>query len=299
MPQPILFASKFIIGAALLTWALSLVSFDGVLAALSDLTLVDIGAVVGLFIIAHGTNALKLRILLPQLSRPQALRFTMIAVLYATALPGQLAGDAVKAFRLTRASSRAGNVSAIIAAVAVDKATGLFALLLLTGLGLGLSIQAFGDEIATFVGLGLSLIVLLFFVLLIVPTPQFIKKSIANFDAWRQVSLSTGALFQSLSMGILYQAVSIAIFAILGASLGLDLSMASWAVVVGLVSIILLLPVTIAGVGLRETSLVAIMTALGQSGSAALALSLVLLLFNVLGAVVGLFADLAGSDKNT
>ena len=105
------------------------VPLDGVLVAFSQLRPVDVALAVVLYFAAHGVNALKLRLLLSQLSVRQALRFTMIAVLYGTALPGQLAGDAVKAFRLTRAASRAGDVSATISAVTIDKVLGLFALL--------------------------------------------------------------------------------------------------------------------------------------------------------------------------
>ena len=292
-------AVKVLIGAALLATVLMHVPLDGAFVALSRLAPGDTAVAVILYSAAHGVNALKLRLLLPQLSIRQSLRFTMIAVLYGTALPGQLAGDTVKAFRLTRAASRAGDVSSTIAAVAVDKTIGLFALLLLTVIGLGREATVLGPGMVRVVGAGLVVFVLSLAVIVAAPVPPVLEKWTAEFSAWRRIALRPGTLLQSLFLGVIFQSLSIAVFAVLGTAMGLDFSIAAWAVVVGLVSLVLLLPVTIAGVGLRDSSLVGLIALLGQSQSAALALSLALLILNILGAVVGLLADLAGSDQDT
>ncbi len=298
--SPILsYAAKIGVGSALLILVLMRIPLDGVWVALSRLKPVDVALAVVLYFAAHGVNALKLRLLLPELSIRQSLRFTMIAVLYGTALPGQLAGDAVKAFRLTRAASRAGDVSATIAAVTIDKVLGLFALLLLTAVGLGLDAMVFGASVVKLIGLGLAAFIALLVVVVFAPVPPFLQKWTVKFSAWRRLTLRPSTLLQSLLYGLVFQSLSILVFAVLGAAMGLELSMASWAVVVGLVSVVLLLPVTIAGVGLRDGSLVGLIALLGQSQSAALALSLMLLALNMLGAAAGLLADLAGSDQDT
>ena len=67
--------------------------------------------------------------------------------------------------------------------------------------------------------------------------------------------------------------------------------------VVGFVSLALLLPITVAGVGLRDASLVTILSALAQPASTALALSFALLALTLLGAVLGLIAEFAGRDR--
>ena len=51
---------------------ISHVPIDGALVALNRLTLLDIAAAAALYFAAHGVNALKLRLFLPQLSIPQA-----------------------------------------------------------------------------------------------------------------------------------------------------------------------------------------------------------------------------------
>jgi preprotein translocase subunit SecG len=68
-------------------------------------------------------------------------------------------------------------------------------------------------------------------------------------------------------------------------------------VVIGLVSIILLLPVTVAGIGLREGSLVGLMGALGQDAAATLAMSLVILALSLFAAAIGLALDLTSRDR--
>ncbi len=293
-----LFAAKAVIGVSALVAVVFHVPLDGTLEALSDLTLLDGLVAFSLYFVAHGVNALRLRLLLPGLSVTQALRFTMIAVLYGTALPGQLAGDAVKAFRLTRAASRAGDVSATIGAVALDKVIGLFALLFLTAIGLVFSLESFEPDLIIFVSITLTLVTVAFLIVLTAPMPQILRKLNPGIGAWREGVLRPRILALSLLAGVIFQSLSISVFIVLGLAIGLDLSPAVWAVVVGLISLVLLVPITVAGVGLRDASLVAILSALGQSASAAFALSLALLLLNLAGAVVGLLADLGGRDEN-
>ena len=96
---------------------------------------------------------------------------------------------------------------------------------------------------------------------------------------------------------LVFNALSISVFVVLGAALGLHLSLAAWAVVVGLISLALLLPVTVAGIGVRDAGLVALLAALGQDAKAALALSFMLLALTLIGAIAGFIADMIGRDR--
>ncbi len=288
---------KIGISVALLALVLSRVDLGGALAAAAGLTPAAGALATAVYFAAHVVNAAKLRVLLPGLSLWQAWRFTMIAVLFGTALPGQLAGDAVKAFRLARAAPDVGEVTAAVAAVAVDKIIGMFALLLLTALGLGLNAAIFGQPVVIAAGVVTVLIPVALAVVLSAPLPAWLGKWGQEFAAWRTVALTRSALSRSLALGIVFQMFSIAAFAILGNALGIDLTATAWAVIVGLISVILLVPVTVAGLGLREGSLVAVLAMLGQGTGPALALSFSLLALNLLGAGVGLVLDLTGRDK--
>ena len=285
------------ISAALLALVLSRVDLGEAIAAAAGLTPAAGVLATVVYFAAHAVNAAKLRVLLPGLSLWQAWRFTMIAVLFGTALPGQLAGDAVKAFRLARAAPDVGEVTAAVAAVAVDKIVGMFALLLLTALGLGLNAAIFGQPVVIAAGVVTVLIPAALAVLLSAPLPAWLGKWGQEFAAWRTVALTRGALLRSLALGIVFQMLSIAAFVILGRALGINLSITAWAVIVGLISVVLLVPVTVAGLGLREGSLVAVLAMLGEGTGPALALSFSLLALNLLGAGVGLALDLTGRDN--
>ena len=290
---------KIGISAALLALVLSRVPLQEALAAAGGLTPQATALAILFYFVAHVVNAAKLRVLLPGLSLWQSWRFTMIAVLFGTALPGQLAGDAVKAFRLARAAPDVGEVTAAVAAVAVDKIIGMFALLLLTALGLALNAATFGEPVVIAAGVVTVLIPVALVVVLIAPLPAWLGKWGQEFAAWRRVALTPSVLARALLFGIIFQMISITSVAIPGEAFGIHLPATAWAVVVGLVSVILLLPVTVAGLGLREGSLVAVLAMLGEGKGPALALSFALLAINILGAAVGLIVDLTGRDKKT
>lgn len=290
-------ALKAGVSVALLALVLSRVPLREAGAAAARLLPQAAGLSVFGYFVAHVINAAKLRVLLPGLSLWQAWRFTMIGVLFGLALPGQLAGDAVKALRLARAAPDAGEVTAAVAAVAVDKIIGMFALLLLTAFGLSLNARAFGDSVVIAAAAVTVLIPGALMVVLVAPLPKWLGAWGQEFAAWRKVALTRGALLRSLAFGIVFQIVSIASVDILGEALGIGLPFTAWAVIVGLTSVILMLPVTVAGLGLREGSLVAVLAMLGEGTGPALALSFALLAMNLLGAGVGLVVDLTGRDK--
>ena len=294
-------ALKLAVSAGLLALVLSRVPLAEIRAAASQLTPQAATLAIAAYFAAHLVNAAKLRVLLPSLSLWQAWRFTMIGVLFGTALPGQLAGDAVKAFRLARAATAVGEVTAAVSAVAIDKIIGMFALLLLTALGVGLNAATFGHTVVAAAGAVTIIVPVGLLVAFTGPLPQWMGKiGLAKwgqeFAAWRTVTLTPAVLLRSLGLGFIFQALSIAAFAVLGQALGNNLPISVWVVVVGLISVILLLPVTVAGLGLRDGSLLAVMAMLGQSEGSALALSFGLLALNLSGAAVGLVVDLTGRD---
>lgn len=280
-------------GGALLWFVIARIPLGDALAVASTIDLQTGATVAALYFLAHAVNAAKLQVFLPHLPLWQALRFTLIALLYGTALPGQITGDAVKALRLARAQAD-GEAGAAVAAVAVDKIVGVFALLLFTALGLGLEADVFGRAAAAGAALAVAGAGAVLAAALVLPVPARFGRSVA---AWRAASFRPASLVHGLLLGLIFQALCVAIFLILGAALNIVLSFAAWAVVVGLVSLVLLAPVTVAGLGLREATLVSVIGVLGGSEVAAFALSLVLFVLTLAGAAAGLAADLMGRDR--
>lgn len=294
MNAKLLFALKAAIGGGLLAFVIWRIPLQDSLAVATTLDPGIFGAAVFLYFVAHLVTAAKLQLFLPGLSFWQACRFTMIGVLYGFALPGQIAGDAVKAVRLARAGG--GDAAAAIAAVTMDKIVGLFALLLLMTLAIGLDAGAFGQNIVLMVALGAAVVIAAFAAALFLPVPAWLGRFSAPLEAWRTVSMTRARLSWALVLGILFQVLCVAIHMVPGAHLNIDLSVAAWTIVVGFSSVILIAPITIAGIGVREATLVGAIAYLGGSDVGAFALSLVIFIVTLIGAAVGLVFDLAGRD---
>jgi uncharacterized membrane protein YbhN (UPF0104 family) len=292
---PFLFILKLVIGLAILAFVLMRVDVDSIWSATAALSPTTLVIALALTFVAHFINAVKLRIFLPHLSIGQAVRFTLIAVFYGTALPGQLAGDAVKALRLARASD--ADAGAVMGAVTVDKVIGLFALLLLTALGLGLSQDQFSPGV-THAALAATILAAFGLIaILVVPLPARFGQWSEKLAAWRSLTLTPKTLVTALTVGLVFQMFCIALFAVVGAALGVNLPITSWAVVVGLIGVVLLLPLTVAGIGLRDGTLLTVLGALGQSEAAAIALSFSLLALTIVAALVGFVVDVMGKDR--
>jgi uncharacterized membrane protein YbhN (UPF0104 family) len=249
-----------------------------------------------LYLLAHTVNAAKLQLFLPGLSFWQAWRFTMIGVFYGTVLPGQLAGDAVKAVRLARAQG-SGDEGAAIAAVTVDKIVGLFALFLVVALAIALDAHTFGPTAVLAVTLATVVAIAALAAVILLPVPAWFGRFGASIAAWRTVSMRPTTLSATLALGIIFQALCVAICMVLGENLNIDFSIGAWTVVMGFSSIVLLIPISIAGIGVRDASLIGAIGTLGGSEVGAFAMSLVLLAVNLTGAMVGLVVDLAGRDR--
>lgn len=260
-----------------------------------------------LFFLVHGVNALKLRVLLPEVPVSRLLAQTLVAQLYALVLPGQLAGEAVKAYRLSRGAEEAERV---VSAVAFDKLTGIAGLLILTAAGLAAETASFGTALLGLVGavlLGLCgtavllasarsrkwLLALLSLgggsrreAWLLAPVRRFL-------EAWQAQARQPGRALLSLLFGILAQTCAVAGSQALGLAVGIDQPVTVWCAVIGLMSVIVLVPVTVGGIGLREASLIGLLERVGVDAAPALALGFGILAFQVMVALLGALVDVA------
>lgn len=267
-----------------------------------------------LFFLMHVLNALKLRVLLPELRAGRLLAYTLVAQLYALVLPGQLAGEAVKAYRLSRDEGRGrdqGEIGGgrIVSAVAFDKVTGIVGLLLLTGGGLAVQSARFGDGLLAAVGLVLAGLVAATVLLAWAPARALLLALLGwragpkrealllgplrrFLEAWRDQTRRPGRALLSVVVGIAVQVAAVAGSQALGLAVGIDQPFSVWSAVIGLMSVIVLMPVTVAGIGLREASLVGLLDLVGVLHAQSLALGFGILAFQVMVALLGAVIDL-------
>ncbi|PWC88325.1 lysylphosphatidylglycerol synthase transmembrane domain-containing protein [Azospirillum sp. TSO5] len=296
---------------ALLLWRVDVAEVGRVLAVASP-GLMGLAGL--LFFLMHVLNALKLRVLLPELRAGRLLAYTLVAQLYALVLPGQLAGEAVKAYRLSRDEGRGqgqGEIGGgrIVSAVAFDKVTGIVGLLLLTGGGLAVQSARFGDGLLVGVGLVLAGLVAATVLLAWAPARALLLALLGwragprrealllgplrrFLEAWRDQTRRPGRALLSVAVGIAVQVAAVAGSQALGLAVGIDQPFSVWGAVIGLMSVIVLMPVTVAGIGLREASLVGLLDLVGVPHAQSLALGFGILAFQVMVALLGAVIDL-------
>jgi len=291
VPYIVLITAKVLISVVLLWWVFSRINMVSVGAAFSNLSLAVIVSSVTIFLVAHLVNAFKLSIFLPQTSISVLIRQTFVALLYGTVLPGQLVGDAVKAYRI---SSSTKNRGFVVVAVLVDKVIGLVALMLLTVMGLWVERAVFPPQFVTIaVALLLVLFLLLYLPLLGRVLPAWLQDSLGRvLMVWYPCIQNVWRVGWSLLCNLLFQTLSVFVLVLIGSAMGISLSLFAWCAVFGSVSLVLLLPVSVAGIGLREGALVTVLGILQVPAGSAVALSLTWLGLTLLGSLVGFITEL-------
>lgn len=299
------FRLKLLVGLAILAFLLNRIDISAAVAALADMAPGPAAAAAALFLLTHAINASKLGVLMPERRVGTLFAYTLVAQAYALLLPGQVAGEAVKAYRLGRGQGPEGEGQAA-SSVVFDKVTGIASVLMLTLLAIANEPGHFGAALTWAAAAGLIGVGLLVAALSHAPLTRqlstvldsrsgwrgWIGVRLAHFlDTWRQHA-KPKTLALSVTYGIAAQAAAVVGSGMLGSALGIDISLPLWCVVIGALTVVLLAPLTIGGLGLREASLVGLLGILGVAPDRALALALAILAFQVMIAVLGLVADL-------
>lgn len=283
----------------LLLWRVPLGEIGNHLRSFGSITLL---LVLVLSLICWVVAAIRLWCLLPEFRFSNLLHATFVARFYSTVLPGQIAGDVIKAYRLGLQSDRSGHAEA---ATALDRVLGLFALFLVSA-------------VASVYSTRLPLALRLFFVFgtigiimggLIINSPVYRTRVVGRLLPRRRgrvgifvrdfgIALQDHmrkpiTLAAAVILGLLFHAGCVAMQVLLGQALGMRLRWEDWTVVYAGVSLLMLLPISVAGLGLREGGYVGLLALFGYKTSAALSLSFAILGASLVAALVGGFMELA------
>jgi uncharacterized protein (TIRG00374 family) len=213
-----------------------------------------------------------------------------VSFLFTNLLPSGLGGDAIKMYELSRSSERGAEA---VSSVLVDRFMGLFALQAIGLTALAFSWRLVPGEIVilTVVVFGVSLLaagvvsyrrlwaalarwVPLFDRLLSIKTVRSLVTSLQSY--------SGSALLRSFGVGLAFNVLLIGMNVLTGTALGADLSLAYYLIFVPITSLVLILPISFAGLGVREGTYVFLFSQAGMTQEVALSLSL---LIYVLGTV--------------
>lgn len=249
----------------------------------------------------------KWKVLLRPIPIADLARFHFLGMLYNQILPGQLAGEAVKAVRLAHGRSDI-QLSTVTASVIVDRLTGLIALGIVSGVGLLLS-SLDAVEIR-WIGALICVFTLLFtFVLFSARMPLLTRlagrlhvwsedqhglrarlgRGIHRLvEAWRELISDWRLTGFSIVLGIAFQLTALWAVKVIADGVGAELALSDAAWVLGLVSVAVLIPISLGGLGLRELSFVAILGLCGVQPALALSIGIISSLITISGALVGL-----------
>ena len=289
---------KLLVSTALLTWLLARTPFDSLAREFARFGLGTVLLGAALSVAAWLLSALRLRCIAPEFRLAEVARMTFIGLFYGTVLPGQIAGDVVKAYRLSRSQQFPGHA---VAATLVDRGIALLALFVL-GAAAAFQVRTAPAELRVALcvaSAGLALAA----TLLAMPVLRNILNALTRItegratrlaaflegvaDALRKALLRPGRMALSMLLAFVFHLICVAIQIVLGERLGIALTPAAWCLVYAGVSAALLLPITVAGIGLREGSYVMLLALFGVSRESALALSLVFLGYTLFGALLG------------
>jgi uncharacterized protein (TIRG00374 family) len=298
---------KLLIGLLLLAIILMRLDMGAVVKAIGDYHAPSVTAAAAIFLVGCFVATAKWRVFIPQFGFLPLLRISLIGQFYAMVLPGQVAGDVVKAYRIAKGQAEK---TRLVTSILVDRVVSTLALLVLGAVGLWLSPRIAGTT------LGLSFLALILvlcgtLVALRVGSAYVLAGRIAGLirrigprcarlatalerflEVWRDYASEPARLLISFLIGLVFQLLVVAIYAILANDLSIRITLADWLWITAVASLAVVLPVSIAGIGLREGALIGTLGYLGVAAERAIALSFGIFLLMVFGAMIGWLVEM-------
>ena len=229
------------------------------------------------------------------------LKLVFVGLFFNQVLPTGVGGDAVRAWRCSKLGIGLG---AAVRSILLDRAWG-YAVLVILYVAVLPSLLRVLPETWERVGVVAVLAAALAGLLALVsldrlPRPLSGLRVIAPFAELsrqsRRLFIYPGRCGAVLGLSFLTILLTIVAFKLIADSIGSRLSLGTWTIVVPPVTLIQLLPVSLAGWGVRETALVVALGAFGVPAEAALATSILLGLCMILAGLPGGLIWLVGWD---
>ncbi|MFW9929579.1 MAG: lysylphosphatidylglycerol synthase transmembrane domain-containing protein [Candidatus Thorarchaeota archaeon] len=303
MKKYFLLVIKIIISIILLAYLFSIIPVTEVVSSIksAEIYLVLIGFILAApisYLSALETQYLT-KIQGMSLSVFEILKIHLVTSFYGLFLPGTLSGGAVKWYKF----SKYGNKFSAAAVVVFNRFLEVLIILLI---GIIFSIPALfvanEEKLIFLLVLVFILLVVIYFALLnrkiinttkriifIIPLPGYLKGKVENFtDAMLQFQkMNLKDHLEILGLLFFYHGLGVLSFFCFAISVNIDLSIWIIGWIRSAMSIALMLPVSFAGLGIREGSLVFLFSKYGVLPDVAMALSLLFFSRNLLASLIG------------
>lgn len=294
--------AKLILSVGLLLLVLAKVDLNLVLQILSRADPWLVAVWYSLVPLTIALAAWRWEILAPGLSYSMALKYTWIGVFFGHVLPGSIAGDIAKGVSLALKDS--GARSGLAASIVAEKGIGLIALLLFFDIACAVVYVLYGNASTQIRHLAvLALALSLMGVIGVVIAALLARRSDLFLVSGREGMLgrladgiAAAAKFYSNKPSLLVKAllISMVIHIVnIGATylsfcaLRVDADLLFASVVYPVVSVMLLIPISISGIGIRDATMAVLFTLFGLSAASGVALSWLTLLAVIPNVAIG------------
>jgi uncharacterized membrane protein YbhN (UPF0104 family) len=279
----LLTAAKALVSAGLIALALHAVDVAALAAAMRRLTPTSLAGALVLIVaqaLVVGWRWHRIVVLLGARLPPRdAVRWVFVGMFFNNVLPTAVGGDAVRIWLLRKSGAP---LALSFGSVAIERGTGIVILGLMVSTCVPAIWTKLGASASAFVlaGVGPTLLAGLIVVALADKLiAQWFPRSVARSMQWlghelRRLAIRPPAFAELAALGIAASFTGLLAAYVLGESLGLQVALPAYIVLVGGSVLLSVLPISLGGWGVREVSMVTLFGAVGGSAEQALALSL-------------------------
>jgi glycosyltransferase 2 family protein len=232
------------------------------------------------------------------------MRVFFVSTFVGTFLPASVGGDIVRSYSLARLNVDAGDA---VASVLMDRLLGVASVFLMALAGLALA-RDLSDNAAIVGGLAVTAaacaatLVLIFSpraaaLVSLLPFAAVRRTGARVVDSIRKYAAHSPQLLAVLACSIAVQALRVCQAFYLGRSLGIDAPLAAYFAFIPLILLIMLLPITINGLGTSQAAFVWFFARAGVASAAAFALSVLFVALGVVGNLPGALLYASGSGE--
>lgn len=319
MRNKILFLLKLVLLSFIFWWIFKSVDLSQTISVLKKIN-------VCLFLLAFAANNLSnvfLTIKWYRLSTPlnikssfiELLNLNYVSIFYSCFLPGQSSGELIKGIKL---SKKEGSIQKVWIPIFIDKITNLL-IIFIIGFVSVMAESNFRQNQTLIIAISGSTIFLALLTIILFSEhtekiESFIKetvikicnllkintKLISSFSIryFENYKKHDSLMFETLFWSVLVKMPHMFAFYFLALSLNINLDLVQSAWLFSIISIVTLLPISFSGLGIREGTIILILSQLGIDNASALSLSLLIFILLILMAIIGGIIELASVLKS-
>jgi uncharacterized protein (TIRG00374 family) len=288
---------KLLVSLALLAWILNRVGWRETVRTLSTAHIPYLLAALALYLVSIVGRAFRWRLLVDALGMHLSLvRLThlyFVGGFFSTFLPTEVGGDVVRVYEVMQESD---SPAAAVGTVLLDRATGLLALFLLALCALAFSYSLVGGQIAAAIVLltvsswGGALLLMQRSLLERLGLLRLVRRLGSVEEVYESIhACGLKAIAEALAVSLVLNALLIAMNYLVARALGVTISLWYFVLFVPIISAVLMLPVSMSGVGVREGAYVYLFSQAGVTTAQALTMSLLIYSVRLVAGLVGGF----------